>query len=864
MDLMNARLYPGDRPPPRAGGLGPWLSLVTLALACWLVDRALRGSGVDAVVLGLEQTSRWQIVLAVVLTTASHAVRTGHNQLALRHVGRRAQYRDTALASFVSAALGRGAGIGPGLVASGLPRLPIDGDGAESEPLDTTRLLGFAALTVALGGAWAGGVALLLAPQALLSVAIPAGAARLFGILLLLPGLAYLALAVVRRRPLVLRDDIVIDVPSLPIAAAQVALGIADWLLMAAALWVLLPASVAITPVAFVAVFVLATVAGIASGVPGGLVVFESVVLAVLASPTTAPALLAALLVFRLISGVLPVLVALLVLGGVRLARRGSLARLGDVLGRSIPLVAPRLLAVTTFLAGVLLLATGALPARAGRLDWLAALPLPAIELSHFLASLAGMGLVLLAHALQNRLDAAWLASVVLLAAGAALALLRGLHWEEALLLLGALAALVPARPLFYRRAQVLRDLFSPGWIVAVAAALGGTVWLGMFAYRHVDYAHELWWEFALFSDAPRFLRASVGVVGLAIGFAVAHLLRTAPARPTPPDAPTMEHVRAIVAASPSAMASLALLGDKSFLIDDGGRAFVMFATGRSCWVAMGDPVGPVAERTELVWRFRELCDHADVYPVFYEVTAASLPLYLDVGLTPFKFGECARVDLTRWSLDGPKRKGTRYVLKRQERDGSTFEVVPPAAVPAIAGELRAVSDSWLAKRNTREKGFSLGAFSEAYVASFPVGIVRRDGRIVAFTNLWCAAEHEEVAPDLMRYAADAPADAMEFLFAHVMLWAQAEGYRWFNLGMAPLAGLEGRALAPFWQRAGAFAYRHGEHFYNFQGVRRYKQQFDPEWEPRYLVAPGGLVLPRVLANVATLVSGGLKGLVSR
>jgi phosphatidylglycerol lysyltransferase len=104
----------------------------------------------------------------------------------------------------------------------------------------------------------------------------------------------------------------------------------------------------------------------------------------------------------------------------------------------------------------------------------------------------------------------------------------------------------------------------------------------------------------------------------------------------------------------------------------------------------------------------------------------------------------------------------------------------------------------------------------------------------------------------------------MEFLFAKVMLWAQAEGYLWFNLGMAPLAGLEGRAFAPFWQRVGAFTYRHGEHFYNFQGVRSYKQQFDPQWEARYLVVPGGLVLPRVLASVGALVSGGLRGLVAR
>ena len=104
----------------------------------------------------------------------------------------------------------------------------------------------------------------------------------------------------------------------------------------------------------------------------------------------------------------------------------------------------------------------------------------------------------------------------------------------------------------------------------------------------------------------------------------------------------------------------------------------------------------------------------------------------------------------------------------------------------------------------------------------------------------------------------------MEYLFLRLMLWAKDEGYRWFNLGMAPLAGLEARAAAPLWNRVGAFAFRHGEHFYNFQGLRQFKDKFDPEWQPRYLVSPGGLVLPRVLANVAALVSGGLRGVVAK
>jgi phosphatidylglycerol lysyltransferase len=118
---------------------------------------------------------------------------------------------------------------------------------------------------------------------------------------------------------------------------------------------------------------------------------------------------------------------------------------------------------------------------------------------------------------------------------------------------------------------------------------------------------------------------------------------------------------------------------------------------------------------------------------------------------------------------------------------------------------------------------------------------------------------------DLMRYdPAAAPAKVMEFLLIELMLWGRAEGFRAFSLGMAPLAGLEHRELAPLWSRAGAALFHHGEQFYNFQGLRAYKEKFDPVWEPRYLASPGGLALPRILTNVASLIAGGLRGVVAR
>jgi type IV secretory pathway VirJ component len=98
-----------------------------------------------------------------------------------------------------------------------------------------------------------------------------------------------------------------------------------------------------------------------------------------------------------------------------------------------------------------------------------------------------------------------------------------------------------------------------------------------------------------------------------------------------------------------------------------------------------------------------------------------------------------------------------------------------------------------------------------------------------------------------MRYLKDAPDGVMEYLLIELMLWGSAEGYQHFNLGMAPLAGLENRQLAPIWNRIGALLFTHAEGFYNFQGLRAYKQKFDPVWEPRYLASPGGFRLPRIL-----------------
>ncbi len=97
---------------------------------------------------------------------------------------------------------------------------------------------------------------------------------------------------------------------------------------------------------------------------------------------------------------------------------------------------------------------------------------------------------------------------------------------------------------------------------------------------------------------------------------------------------------------------------------------------------------------------------------------------------------------------------------------------------------------------------------------------------------MWPSADRHELSIDLLRYRPRGPAGVMDYLFIELMLWGRAEGYEWFNLGMAPLAGLPSGPLAPLWNRVGTLVYRHGEHFRNFADLRDYKAKFHPVWSP--------------------------------
>jgi phosphatidylglycerol lysyltransferase len=653
--------------------------------------------------------------------------------------------------------------------------------------------------------------------------------------------------------------------------------------------------------------FLLAQIAGLLSHVPGGLGVFEAVMLwsltppnSLLEHPFTQPQVLGALVAFRGIYYLLPLGCAVIALGTHEVAIRSEgagallallerwmppfvLRRLAARLGHGVPLAVPRetvrligqwapalvpnVFAFATFVAGALLLFSGATPGVRERLFFMNAyIPERLMEVAHLLASMVGAALLLLARGLQRRLDLAYLLTVILLAAGIPFSLIKGFDYEEATVLLVILIAFIPCRPHFYRKASLLsRYSISPAWAAAIALTIAGSIWLGLFSYKRVQYSHHLWIHFSLRGDASKFLRASVGAIGVVALYGLKILLRPAPPESEELTEEDWQAVRDIVETSPRTYAWSALLRDKRILLNRKRNAFIMYGIEGRSWVALGDPVGPEEEKAELAWQFRELSDAAGGWTVFYHVLPDHLPLYLDLGLVLLKLGEEAMVPLENFTIEGKARKSLRQIHHKVAREGYQFQIAPVEAVPALLPQMRRISNAWLAAKHTREKGFSLGFFSEPYLKELPVALVRdAEGRLVAFANIWPGAGCEELSIDMMRYVPELHQGIMDYLFVELMLWGRERGYKWFNLGMAPLSGLENRSLAPLWVRIGAIIFRHGEHFYNFQGLRQYKEKYDPVWVPKYVASPGGIALPRVLTNVAALISHGLKGVVAK
>lgn len=842
--------------------LGPIVAVALFSGALYVLNRELKNYKLEDVINSFHGIPHNQVVLSGLFCVLSYIVLTLYDVLAIKYVGEKLSYYRIALASFIGYTFSHNLGFS--VLTGGAARYRLFSSwGLSAQQI--AQALAFSGITFWFGFALLAGFIFIIDPPSLPQSfeALPLSF-RVIGVILLLSTALYLYFWSICGRTLKVKEW---EFPAPPLALSVTGLIVSafDWLLAASVTYALLPPNV-VPFWQFVGVFQAAQIVGLLSNVPGGLGVFETLVITFYSGSIGAGELLGILLAYRVIYYVIPLGVSLFLFcareinhhwTNIRAVFAGTFGRLG----RFVPSAA----STFALLAGVVLLISGATPGIEERLKILDEyIPLPLIEASHFTGSIVGLSLLLLSQGLQRRLDSAYILTLLLLGVGGLASLLKGLDYEEAALLFFLLLSIAPFRQYFYRKSAFLTSILTPGWIAMVLILLVATAWIAFFSFKHVEYSQTLWWDFSLEGNAPRSLRTLVGIAAVFVMGCGAWML--VPQRPSPalPTKEELEEISPIIRSSARTYPALAFLGDKRLLFSESRKAFLMFGLEGRSWISFGDPVGPEEEVAELIWRLRELADEHDGFAAFYQIHSQYLPYYIDTGLELMKIGEEAIVDLSEFKISGNSNTGFRSTRNKAQKEGWQFEVISASDVKNYLPALRTISDSWMLEKRTREKGFSLGFFDEEYLTQFPVAIVRREDQISAFANLITGGEKFELTVDLMRYTSAAPSGVMDYLFIELMLWGKEDGYSQFNLGMAPLSGLETHPLGRTWSRLGSLLYRHGEHFYNFQGVRNYKQKFHPDWQPRYLAAPGGLQLARVITNIATLISGGFRGLVAR
>jgi len=312
------RTQKAERPtaPPRSRPLlrtlGWVVELALLAGAIWVVRRQLREVPLHELIAEFRSLRLSRLVASLALTVLGYLALAGYDFIALRFLRHPLAASKVVLASFIGYALANNVPLS--FFVGGSVRYRFYSRWGLSTA-ETTELVFLNLMTYTIGLLAAAAISFILEPTAVprligvhVSTTVPLGVIALAGVL------AYLAWSLWGKPFHVVRWRL--EPPSPRFALQQILVSLADWTLSGAALFVLLPASHVITFFGFFAVFILGQVAALIAQLPGGIGIFEAVMLAMLGDSYRRGAIFSALVAYRVIYFFLPLCVATVLLSG--------------------------------------------------------------------------------------------------------------------------------------------------------------------------------------------------------------------------------------------------------------------------------------------------------------------------------------------------------------------------------------------------------------------------------------------------------------------------------------------------------------------------------------------------------------------
>jgi len=519
------------------------------------------------------------------------------------------------------------------------------------------------------------------------------------------------------------------------------------------------------------------------------------------------------------------------------------------------------MLTILIFISGLILLLSAALPGIIERLKIAEDIfSLTIMSLSHQLSVATGFILLGLSRGIQYKVKRAYYLTIIVLSFAALFSLSKGFDYEEAIFLLVVALLLRLSKARFYREGYVLTwgkmifDIFIILIITLMYLLIGYfnlptskfSIPTKFLPYIITDY-HDLFYS--------AFIGLIIAIFIYCIGNFVGKSQKWTMDTSKNQEEKIYEHINKYKG---NVLTHLIFLHDKYVFWNSKDNVLFPFQKYADKIVVLGDLTGEKSEFPHAIEEFLTISDLYGYTPIFYESSNDMLPILHENGFDFFKLGEEAFVDLENFSLSGKKMKVMRANKNKFERENFTFEIIKPPLSDDLLQKLKTVSNEWLAGR--REKGFSLGFFDEAYLNRSEIAILKNINEdVIGFASLMPVYDNNQtISVDLMRFIPSSPSGTMDFIFLSLFEWAKEKGYNQFNLGMAPLSNVGLSKYSFFSEKVAAQIYLHGQVFYHFQGLRKFKEKYNvTTWVPKYLAYRKRTSLPITMAQVTILIGKG-------
>jgi phosphatidylglycerol lysyltransferase len=322
-------------------------------------------------------------------------------------------------------------------------------------------------------------------------------------------------------------------------------------------------------------------------------------------------------------------------------------------------------------------------------------------------------------------------------------------------------------------------------------------------------------------------------------------------------DAETADRARAILTRGGSTLSYMSTWPGNQYWLSPDGRAAVAYRAIGAVAVTVGGPYGDPAALDSAITGFTRYCEQAGLQPCLYSVTAQARAVTQRLGWKSVQIAEDTLLPLAQLQFAGKKWQDVRTALNKAAKEGITAQWWSyPQAPPELTGQIRQISEKWMADKGLPEMGFTLGGLDELNDPNvrclIAVDTDRKIHGITSWMPVYADGRPAGWTLDFMRRNTEPGTfrGVMEFLIATAALTFQEEGASFVSLSGAPLARIDRGEQPSALQRLLDTIANTMEPVYGFQSLLHFKAKFQPVYQPLYLAYPD----PAALGSIATAI----------